>query len=115
MVEKRRIIMKVFLCGPRKGTKNQWSRNFNLIGAKVRLMGYGIFNPAWFQFDTAWSDEDIESMYIYGLSFCDIIYLLDGFECDERAKKEYDYAVKNSKIVVHNTEELKNTHCYKEL
>lgn len=109
------MIMKVFLCGPRKGTKNQWSRNFNLIGAKVRLMGYGIFNPAWFQFDTAWSDEDIESMYIYGLSFCDVIYLLDGFECDEQAKKEYDYAVKNRKIVVHNTEELKNTHCYKEL
>ena len=109
------MIMKVYLCGSRKGTKNQWSKIFNLTGAKVRLMGYGIFNPAWFQFDTTWSDEDIENICIYGLSFCDVIYLLDGFECDERAKKEYDYALKNNKIVIHNTEELKNIHCYKEV
>lgn len=107
--------MKVFLCASRKGTKNQWSKIFNLTGAKVRLMDYGIFNPAWFQFDTSWSEDDIESMYLYGLSFCDVIYLIAGWECDERAKKEYDYAIKNSKIVVHNTEELKNLCCYKEV
>ena len=107
--------MKVFLCGPRTGTKNQWSKNFNLTGAKVRIMGYGIFNPAWFQFDTAWSDEDIESMYIYGLSLCDGIFMLEGWECDERAKKEYNYAVKNNKTIIHNTEELKKLHNYKEV
>ena len=78
-------------------------------------MDYGIFNPAWFQFDTSWSEDDIESMYLYGLSFCDAIYLIDGWECDEWAKKEYDYAIKNSKIVVHNTEELKKLRSYKEV
>lgn len=53
--------MKVFLCGPRKGTKNQWSKSFNLTETKVRVMGYGVFNPAWFRFDTSWSDDDITS------------------------------------------------------
>lgn len=105
--------MKVFLCGPRKGTKNQWSKSFNLTETKVRVMGYGVFNPAWFRFDTSWSDDDITGIYIQCLSFCDVIYLIDCWECDEQARKVYNYAVKNCKIIVHSIEELRKLRNYK--
>ena len=86
-------VKKVFISGPMTGLPNLNREAFNEAEEKLKAAGFSVFNPAWFKFDSGFSDDDIAAIDLAALHRCDYIYQLEGWERSKGASSEWMVAM----------------------
>lgn len=85
--------IRVFISGPMSGYED-WNKSaFMEAEEKLNKAGFSVFNPAWMNFDSGWSNEGIMAIDLVALSHCNYIYQLEGWKYSKGASAEYTFAL----------------------
>lgn len=84
---------RVFISGPMTGYEDFNRPAFMEAEEKLKKAGFSVFNPAWMDFDSGFSNDAIMSIDLVALSHCNYIYQLPGWKYSKGASAEYMFAL----------------------
>lgn len=84
---------RVFISGPMTGYEDFNRPAFMEAEEKLKKAGFSVFNPAWMNFDSGFSNDAILSIDLVALSHCNYIYQLPGWKYSKGASAEYTFAL----------------------
>lgn len=86
-------VKKVFISGPMTGLPNLNREAFNDAELSLKAAGFSVFNPAWLNVDSGFSDADIAAIDLAALKRCNYIYQLEGWDKSKGASAEWMVAL----------------------
>ena len=85
---------RCFISGPMTGKPDLNKPAFFEAEEKLRKAGFSVFNPARLGLeDGGFTDQMILGMDLTALSYCNYIYMLDGWSSSKGASAEWSYAI----------------------
>lgn len=82
----------IYIAGPMSGLENFNRNNFNMVAAMLKSIGHTVLNPALLPDGLTY--EHYMDIGLAMLRGADTIYLLEGWEHSEGAKREFNLAVR---------------------
>ena len=93
---------KIYIAGPMRGLPNFNYPKFNVYARTLRAIGWDVANPVEIGADYGTPDQinahpallaAVIAAELYAIETCDAIYLLDGWQNSEGARKELAVAI----------------------